>query len=174
MPSRRRFLGQSHAEITRAPGELTLTWTQLRSNRDQVARPSGNVSGTVRLRAAPDGRSAILSAKVSNHSQGVSGQILFPDLRGLRPFDAPERMELRMAMGVINPFAGDVPGRSPFYPSALRLRLCLPDARSYRVRYSNEQGQTSPQVSWSGRGDWSGTTRRLRPLELAFFEVSVA
>ncbi|MEJ7595746.1 MAG: hypothetical protein WKF77_29905, partial [Planctomycetaceae bacterium] len=45
-------------------------------------------------------------------------RVQFPDLRGLRPFGGREAMELRFALGVVNPFAHPVrpAGRSPFHP----------------------------------------------------------
>jgi hypothetical protein len=111
----------SRARVLREDGGLTLIWDQLSANRSGLELPPGRVSSTVQIRPAPDGRSIILRARVENHSQGEVTQILFPDLRGLRPIDEPQLMELRMALGVVNPLAGPVtsPGRSPFYAPTL-------------------------------------------------------
>jgi hypothetical protein len=109
----------SSATVTQTESGLTMNWSELRAGRRDMQPPGGTVSASVRLRAAPDGRSMILSAQVKNDSKGQASQILFPDLRGLRPFDDPKQMELRMALGAINPFAAPVrpKDRTPFYPN---------------------------------------------------------
>jgi hypothetical protein len=111
----------SRATIADARGSITIAWDALSSNRNIVQASDGSVQARVTLRAAPDGKSVILSARVRNGSKRELTQILFPDLRGLRPFDAPHRMELRMALGAVNPFAGEVrpEGRARFYPHLL-------------------------------------------------------
>lgn len=111
----------SHVEVSERNGELTLTWEKLGASRPNVPLPTGAVRATVKIRSAPDGRSVICTARVENTSQGDVAQILFPDFCGLRPFDEPERMELRMALGAVNPFAGPALAeeRSPFYAPAL-------------------------------------------------------
>ena len=107
----------SNARIVRADDGWSVNWDHLSGNRSDVELPAGRVSATVDIRSAPDGRSIILRARVENHSQGEIVEALFPDLSGLRPIDEPELMELRMALGVLNPLAGPVvtEGRSPFY-----------------------------------------------------------
>lgn len=108
----------SKATIQKGKDGVTVTWAALQANRNSPDASAGKVKAQVAFRAAPDGRSIILSARVENGTQRELPQILFPDLRGLRPFDEPERMELRMTLGVINPFAGEVRpvGRAAFYP----------------------------------------------------------
>jgi hypothetical protein len=98
----------------------TITWSNLSSNRNGVST-GGNIQAAVTIKAAPDGRSVILSCHINNNSTVSLSQVLFPDFAGLRPFDSPENMELRLAMGVINPFGGPVhdAGRAPFYPMVL-------------------------------------------------------
>ena len=70
------------------------------------------------FKAAPDGRSVIVSCHLRNEGQGTISQVLFPDLQGLRPTDDPDVMELRMALGAVNPFATPVrpAGRARYYP----------------------------------------------------------
>lgn len=108
----------SRANISKSKDTITLTWATLEANRNTSQAGGGGVKAEVTFRAAPDGRSVIVSARVQNQSQVEVSQILFPDLRGLRPFDEPERMELRMGLGAVNPFAGEVrsDGRATFYP----------------------------------------------------------
>lgn len=112
----------SKATISPTQDSVTLTWKALQANRTpKSGAGDGNVHAEVTLRAAPDGKSVILRAQVRNSSQVALSQILFPDLRGLRPFDDPERMELRMALGAVNPFAGGArpDGRATFYPHGM-------------------------------------------------------
>ena len=45
----------------------------------------GNVSATVKITAAPDGRSLIFTGSVHNQSSNAVRQVLFPDLMGLVP-----------------------------------------------------------------------------------------
>jgi len=112
----------SRATISQAKDAVTLTWDALQPNRSPKRGTSGGaVRAEVTFRAAPDGKSVILRAQIRNQSQLEVSQILFPDLQGLRPFDEPERMELRMALGAVNPFAGGVrpEGRATFYPHGM-------------------------------------------------------
>ncbi len=108
----------SLARVTKGKDAVTLSWDSLQANRQGLATKVSGVKAEVTLRAAPDKRSIILSARVENGSPAEVTQVLFPDLRGLRPFDVPERMELRMALGVVNPFAEAPrhPERATFYP----------------------------------------------------------
>jgi hypothetical protein len=110
----------SQAQIARAADGLSISWDRLTGNR-AVELPAGRVSASVDIRSAPDGRSVVLRARIENHSEGEIVEVLFPDLSGLRPTDEPEQMELRMALGTINPLAGPAvaAGRAPFYAQAL-------------------------------------------------------
>lgn len=110
----------SQAQLLEADDSLSISWDRLTGNRSNIELPSGRVRATVTLCAAPDGRSVILRARVENHSQGEITELLFPDFSGLRPIDDPELMELRMALGAVNPLAGPVypEGRTPAYYEA--------------------------------------------------------
>jgi len=101
------------ATLVQKDQNTTITW--------RFARPAstkGKVETEVTLGPAPDGTSVILSCRVANRSEQPIARVQFPDLRGLRPFGGRDAMELRFALGVVNPFAGPVrpAGRSPFYP----------------------------------------------------------
>ena len=111
----------SRARIERTDDALSINWDQLNGNRSGIELPAGRVSGVVDIRSAPDGRSVVMRARVENHSQGEIVEVLFPDLSGLRPIDEPDLMELRMALGTINPLAGPVEpeDRTPFYAPAM-------------------------------------------------------
>jgi hypothetical protein len=110
----------SRASVTRDGTSLVIDWERLTGNRT-LDVPTGHVSARVRISPAPDGRSVILQAHVENHSGTAVAQLLFPDLWGLRPIDDPRLMELRMALGVVNPLAGPLYSRerAPFYAPPL-------------------------------------------------------
>ncbi|HOE95117.1 MAG TPA: hypothetical protein PLS90_02100 [Candidatus Sumerlaeota bacterium] len=124
---------RSTASITREGEATTIAWAPLAASRPGYDLPAGQVLARVTLRPAPDGRSLILRAVVENESETTIGKVLFPDLIGLRPIDAPERMELRMALGAVNPLAGPVfePHHAPFY--APRMWHAYPAAGQYQM-----------------------------------------
>lgn len=89
------------AKITEIPGGLKIVW-------DSIGKfPAGKVSAEAEIRAAADGRSVIFTCRVNNPAGESIQAVRFPDLVGLRPFDQPDRMEFRMALGAINPFGGE-------------------------------------------------------------------
>jgi hypothetical protein len=101
------------ATVIQKDQTTTITW--------HFARPAaakGDVETEVKILPAPDGKSVVLSCRVANRSERPVERVQFPDLRGLRPFGGKQAMELRFALGVVNPFAGPVrpAGRAPFYP----------------------------------------------------------
>jgi hypothetical protein len=97
--------------------QITITWKSLGASRPNLTLPSGVVYGQVTLRAAEDRRSVILESRIRNDSGAVVPQVLFPDLWGLRPIEGEQDTRLRLARGVVLPFAGPVtePQKSPFY-----------------------------------------------------------
>jgi len=110
----------SKAVIVRSDDGVTITW-------DALGGPlrTGKISAEVTIRAAPDGRSVIMAAKVKNDARGRTTQILFPDLKGLRPVGDPKSVELRMALGAVNPFALPVrpEGHTGYYPPFIWQRF---------------------------------------------------
>lgn len=94
----------SKARIAKGPNRLTITWDQLGPSRSNFKLPGGKVSAQVTIRAADDLRSVILNCRIENRSDAPIPQILFPDLRGLRPFDGKEKMLLRLGNTSVYPF----------------------------------------------------------------------
>jgi hypothetical protein len=96
---------------------FTIIYDPLGPSRTHCPLPAGKVIARVDIRAADDKRSVILTCSIENRSKGSIPQVLFPDLRGLRPFEGVQGTLLRMTNNVTAPFAG--PPRptegAPFY-----------------------------------------------------------
>ena len=63
---------------------ITISWNKLGTNRSIALK--GNVIATVRLQAAPDDKSIIMSCHINNQTEEHIRQALFPDFMGLIPF----------------------------------------------------------------------------------------
>lgn len=106
------------AEIVQADRAITIRWPTLAPSRANFALPEGRVSAEMTIAAAPDGRSVILRCKIENASSALIPQVLFPDLRGLRPVHGPAATQLRLAANApALPFAEDPvpPHSAQFY-----------------------------------------------------------
>jgi len=97
--------GFSAARLEQGKDELTITWEALSPSRSNFPLPAGKVSAAVTVRAAPDGRSVIMSCHIENRSEAPIPQVIFPDLRGLKPFVGPEQTQLRLPGGIVRLFA---------------------------------------------------------------------
>ncbi len=75
--------------IDKKDGEVTLTWDRMGASRTFVDLP-GEVGVVVRLKAAPDKRSVIISCDIDNRSQNAIRQVMFPDFSGLLPIGGPD------------------------------------------------------------------------------------
>lgn len=96
----------ARASVSQDSGGVAIEWKQLGPSRPNLLPGGALVSARVTIRAAPDGRSVIFSARLRNDSTAPVPQILFPDLAGLRPFHGVSRTELRFGGGVVRPFQG--------------------------------------------------------------------
>ena len=132
----------STAVLTRQPDELTISWDKLGASRS-VPLPAGQVSAQVRIRAAPDGKSIILTCHIDNQSTGQIYQVCFPDLQGVRPF-AGEQQTL---VGGQKLFAGPVipEDRDPKY--AMSLWKMLGRLRGIELRGATA-GLAIAQKTW--------------------------
>jgi hypothetical protein len=90
------------ARVERQPDGLTITWDGLGASRPFPF--PGRVAATVRIQAAPDGRSVILSCEIENHSERPVRQVLFPDFREMTPFAGETDTEFRTAGFAGRPF----------------------------------------------------------------------
>ena len=102
--------------ITEADG-VNIHYDPLGPSRTHCPLPDGMVKAAVTLRAAEDGRSVVLKCRIDNQSSAWIPQVLFPDLRGLRPFEGSEGTVLRLSNGSVRPFAGPPKptAGAPFY-----------------------------------------------------------
>ena len=120
VPDRKLEPRGSQSRISGSEESIVIAW-------DALGGPlkDGKIGAEVTIRPAPDGRSVILACRLKNQSTGTISQVLFPDFKGLRPIDDPKAMELRMALGAVNPFAHPVrpEGRARFYPPFIWQRF---------------------------------------------------
>jgi hypothetical protein len=91
------------AKIDVSPNTVAIHWEKLGSSRDWV-KVEGDVSATVTLTAAPDGRSIIMACSVENRSQIPVRQVIFPDLGGLLPFAGAADTTFRTSAFGMQPF----------------------------------------------------------------------
>ena len=107
----------SQAHVEKQGNSVRISWEALGASRAGLALPAGKVSAEVKLVAAEDGRSVILSCRIVNGSSAPVPQTLFPDLWGLRPVAGAEGTQLRFGNAVIHPFAKPVwpADGTPFY-----------------------------------------------------------
>jgi hypothetical protein len=168
----------SQATIVRSDNGVTLTWDALGGDL-----PDGKISALVTIKSAPDGRSMIMAAKVKNEARDQTTQVLFPDLKGLRPVGDPEAMELRMALGAVNPFAHPVrpEGRARYYPPFIWKRFPFePIYQMHSLRWMDlgnlAGGLSIFQKKWIDEPVPSLVTRRLEAdpnwMELGWQELT--
>lgn len=103
-------LGTRHskARVVADKNGMTITWDPLGPSRTKFPMPPGKVVAEARIVPAPDGRSVILRCTIDNQSQTPVPQVLFPDLRGLKPFAGPDKTNLRFPIGYpVYPFMED-------------------------------------------------------------------
>ena len=90
-------------KITATDREIVLVWPRLGASRDCFP-VEGDVSATVRLTAAGDGRSIVMSCEIVNDSENDVRQVLFPDLAGLQPIAGPYETIFRTGGFASRPF----------------------------------------------------------------------
>ncbi len=107
----------ARASVTQDAAGLTIEWKPLGPSRPNLLPRGVAVHARVTVRAAPDARSVVFSARLTNDSAAPVPQVLFPDLAGLRPFHGAAETELRFGGGVVKPFEGPpLPEhQAPFY-----------------------------------------------------------
>ena len=96
------------AKIAVSSQSVEVHWDKLGMSRTNFA-VEGNVSATVKITAAPDGRSLIFTGSVHNQSSNAVRQVLFPDLMGLVPVGEPAETMFRHSLGASRPFVDLAP-----------------------------------------------------------------
>ena len=80
--------------IQKLQNQVIISWEKLGPSRD-CFDIEGGVAATVRLKAAPDQRSIIMTCEVINRSANDIRQVIFPDLAGIQPFAGKDRTYFR-------------------------------------------------------------------------------
>jgi hypothetical protein len=93
----------SKARIKADDQGVTIDYDRLGSSRKAFDQRS-NVSATVTLKAADDGKSVVFSCRIHNRSDQPVPQALFPDLVGLLPTAGEADTQLRTCGTVISPW----------------------------------------------------------------------
>lgn len=91
------------ARVTKTDNAVVIYWDKLGLSRSKFDT-FGNVSATVRLVAAEDGKSVAMSCEVANNSSNVVRQVCFPDLAGFKPFAGVDKTAFRCAGFESHPF----------------------------------------------------------------------
>jgi hypothetical protein len=99
------------AKVTASNNSVVVQWDKLGMSRTNFV-VEGNVSATVRITAAPDGRSLIFIGSVQNQSSNAVRQVLFPDLMGLVPVGEAAETLFRHSLGVSRPFVDLAPNEA--------------------------------------------------------------
>jgi len=106
----------SNAKLTKGENEVTIFYEKLGPSRTHVSLPEGNVKARVKIKAADDSRSVIMTCEIWNNTNNKIGQILFPDLKGLLPFAGHSETKLKMGSGEVKPFISTRrPHTAPLY-----------------------------------------------------------
>jgi len=108
-----------NVKIERLEESVTISWENLGASR-KFDLP-GQISASVRFRAAPDDKSIIMTCIIKNKSDKSIPQVLFPDFMGLLPFDGEANTMFRTAAFEVAPFniLKPVDETVPFYATGL-------------------------------------------------------
>ena len=137
------------ARIETSPGLVTIHWDRLGASRGFV-QVEGSVSAVVRLRAAPDGRSIIMTCEIENNSKNDVRQVIFPDFAGLLPFCGKDRTAFRTGGFASLPFLELAPNEGT------ASTQYMVDYAAYQVEYK-AGGIFNPMfVRWMDLGGLTG------------------
>ncbi len=149
-PLRRSARFSHGARIDVTNHTVIVHWDQLGMSRDW-AKVEGDVSATVTLEAAPDGRSIVMSCTIENRSNNAVRQVLFPDLGGLLPFAGAADTTFRTSAFGMQPFVQLAPTEET------RVWHYVQPASSYSVQYtSGGLHQSDMVVRWMDFGGLQG------------------
>jgi len=90
---------KARIEIDKDGGGATITWDPLGPSRTHFNLSDGRVSARLRISATPDARSVVMQCTIANRSSAPIPQVLFPDLRGMRPLAGSAGTQLRFGAG---------------------------------------------------------------------------
>lgn len=136
-------------EIDVQENEITVHWPKLGASRDCFP-VEGDVSATVRLRAADDGQSVVMRCEVVNGSKNDVRQILFPDLAGLQPTAGRESTIFRTGGFASRPFLDLAPNDSK---ESLQYMV---DTAAYSAEYQSGGIFNPMWLRWTDLGGLKG------------------
>lgn len=137
------------AKITVSANAVEVHWDKLGLSRSNFS-VAGNVSATVRLTSAPDGRSIILSGQVHNQSSNAVRQVLFPDLMGLVPVGGKENTFFRTSLNASRPFIDLAPNEDK-----LSTQYML-DSAAFSTEYTSGGLFSTMGLRWMDFGGLKG------------------
>jgi hypothetical protein len=149
-PLRRASRFSHGAKIYVSKDAVTVHWDQLGMSRDW-AKVEGDVSATVTLKAARDGRSVIMACTVENRSKTPVRQVIFPDFSGLLPFAGRANTTFRTCAFGMQPFVQLAPTEES------RVWHYVQPSSSYSVQYTSGGLHLSDMiVRWMDFGGLKG------------------
>lgn len=137
------------ANVKPSSDAVEIHWDKLGLSRTNFS-VEGKVSATVRLTAAPDGRSIIFTARVNNQSKNNVRQILFPDLMGLVPVGGAENTFFRTSLNASRPFIDLAPNEDK-----LSTQYML-DSAAFSIEYQSGGLFSSMGLRWMDFGGLKG------------------
>ena len=137
------------ANVKVSADAVEIHWDKLGLSRTNFS-VEGNVSVTVRLAAAPDGRSIIFTAKVDNQSKNNVRQILFPDLMGLVPVGSAENTFFRTSLSASRPFIDLAPNEDK-----LSMQYMV-DSAAFETEYKSGGMFSTMGLRWMDYGSLKG------------------
>jgi len=139
------------ADVAIFQDSVVINWDRLGLSRTNF-NIDGKVSATVKLVAAPDGKSILMSAKIINLSGTNVRQVIFPDLSGLLPVAGAQNTYFRTGNFANLPFVDlakdDTKESTPY----------MIDAANYSVQYvgSGRMRNKDMIVRWMDLGGLNG------------------
>jgi len=133
------------------PDSVVIFWNKLGMSRSNF-KVDGKVTATVKLMAAPDGQSIIMTAKITNLSATDVRQVIFPDFQGMLPFAGENNTYFRTGNFANLPFIDlakdETKESTPF----------MIDAAFYSAQYvgSGMMKNKDMIVRWMDLGGFSG------------------
>lgn len=138
------------AKVTTTADAVEIHYEKLGVSRDKLAQ-DGNVSATIHIAAANDGRSLIFTAKVSNQSKLPVRQVLFPDLMGVVPIDGDaEQTAFRTSLSASRPFIDLAPNEDKLSTQYMT------DAAAFCAEYQSGGMFHSLGLRWFDYGSLKG------------------
>lgn len=145
-------LGARHslgANVKLSSDAVEIHWNKLGASRTNFP-VEGNVSATVKIAAAPDGRSIIFTASVHNQSSNNVRQVLFPDLNGLVPVGKAEDTLFRTSLGASRPFVDLAPNEDKLSTQY------MVDSAAFETEYKSGGMFSTMGLRWMDYGSLKG------------------